>query len=85
MLDCLLSDILIGVQGLSIQGAELRLGYATVFLVCTFINKRARLLQSLVFFSFFRTDTKRRTLINLTFSVQYDQLQETKRISGKRI
>ena len=37
---------------------------ATAFLVGAFLKKRARLLQSLVFFSFFlfKTDSKRRTL-----------------------
>ena len=52
------------------------------FLVGAFINKRARLLQSLVFFSFFfKTDSKRRIKIN----VQNLQLKETKRIPRKRI
>ena len=46
-------------------------------LVGAFINKRARLLQSLVFFFFFK-DRLEATNVNV-------QLKETKRIPGKRI
>ena len=51
-------------------------------LVGAFINKRARLLQSLVFFSFFKTSLE---TTNVKINVQNLQLKETKRIPRKRI
>ena len=50
------------------------------FLVGAFINKRARLLQSLVFFIIIQ-DRLEATNVN----VQYLQLKETKRIPRERI
>ena len=41
--------------------AEELINAASLFLVGAFINKRARILQSLVFFFFFKTDSNRRT------------------------
>ena len=51
--------------------------YFSEFSIGAFINKRARLLQSLVFFFFFK-DRLEATNVNV-------QLKETKLIPGKRI